>query len=121
MENLYKKKFGNQGEDMACDYLKNLGYEIIQRNFRFSREGEIDIIAQHKNILIFIEVKTRTNHSYGDPVEQISPKKRKNWRKAAEGYLYIKNIYNQECRFDAIAIDIFPNSTPRITHIENAM
>jgi len=121
MENLYKKTRGNQGENIATEYIENLGYEIIQRNFKFGRGGEIDIIAKHKNTLVFIEVKTRTNHKFGDPIEQISLQKRKNWRKAAEGFLYLKNINNQECRFDAIFIDILSNAAPKITHIENAM
>ncbi len=119
---LYKKTFGNKGEDMATQFLLDKGYQIIKRNFKFGRAGEIDIIAKHNNILIFTEVKSRTNHSFGEPIEQISMKKRKSWYNAAQGFLYINNISNQECRFDVIIVDFSKNNQEeKILHIENAM
>lgn len=116
----YNKIFGNKGEDIAANYLENKGYTIVKRNFKFGREGEIDIIAKNEKILIFIEVKTRTNHLYGEPIAQISMNKRRTWRRAAEGFLYINKIVDYECRFDLIGIDI-TGETLHIEHIENAM
>jgi putative endonuclease len=117
--NCKKKYIGNQGEEIAIKFLEDKNYSIIHRNFKFGKVGEIDIIAKNENILVFVEVKTRTNYSFGNPIQQISSKKKINWRKAAEGYLFKNNIDNQECRLDLIAIDMFDNQI-KITHIENA-
>ena len=62
---------GKFGEDLALIYLKRQGYKIIERNFRI-RGGEIDIIAQDNNTLVYIEVKTRTSHAFGLPEESPS-------------------------------------------------
>ena len=61
-----RKVLGEKGETLACTFLQGKGYKIIQRNYR-SSYGEIDIIAWHDRILVFIEVKTRTNLTYGYP------------------------------------------------------
>ncbi|MDR0927840.1 MAG: YraN family protein [Ignavibacteria bacterium] len=118
--NLYNKNIGNKGEDIAVKFLEDKGYLIIERNFKFGKEGEIDIVAKDKNTLVFVEVKTRSNHNFGDPVLAISQKKRRLWSLAANGYMLKNNIHNQECRLDLIAIDLI-SETPQITHIENAV
>ena len=115
----YKKQRGNQGEEIAAKFLETKGYSIIKRNFKFGKTGEIDIIAKLDNTLIFVEVKMRTNYLFGNAIEQISLKKRENWRKAAEGFMFQNNISNQECRLDLIAVDM-KNNEPQIIHIENA-
>jgi putative endonuclease len=115
----YNKEFGNKGEKIAAEFLEKKGFEIIEKNFKFGREGEIDIIAKDNNILVFIEVKTRTNHKFGKPIQQISYKKQLSWRRAAEGFMFKKNIINQECRLDLLAID-FTNDKIEIEYIENA-
>ena len=63
---------GNYGEDLACKYLRKIGYDILERNYRI-RGGEIDIIARDKEFLVFVEVKTRFTHEYGLPVESVTP------------------------------------------------
>ena len=70
------KSFGNEGEDIASDYLKNNGYEIIERNYRFHK-GEIDIVAKDNetNYLVFVEVKSRKSLEYGEPEYAITPAK----------------------------------------------
>ena len=115
----YKKQLGNQGEDIAATFLTNKGYSIIKRNFKLGKSGEIDIIAQSNNIIIFVEVKTRTNYKFGNPLEQISLRKRNNWKKTAEEFMFNNNILNQECRLDLITIDM-EGKEHKITHIENA-
>ena len=82
--------------------------------------GEIDIIARHKGVLVFVEVKSCTTKLYGDPLFQVTPKKAKQIRKVAEGYLYINKIYDVDCRFDIVAIDLSENEK-KIEHIENAI
>jgi putative endonuclease len=110
---------GYLGEDIAIAYLKENGYKILKQNFIFGKLGEIDIIAEKNNILVFVEVKSRTNSSYGDPLESVNFKKQVHLRRTAEGYLHINKIYNRECRMDVIAVDL-TREKPVIRHIENA-
>ena len=63
------------GEKIAAEYLTGLGYTIRERNFR-SREGEVDIIADKDDFLVFIEVRTRTSNSYGTPEESVTAQKK---------------------------------------------
>ena len=79
---------GNQGENLACDYLKKQGYKILGRNYRI-RGGEIDIVATDQNYLVFVEVKTRYSHQYGLPVESMTTWKIKFLLKTAKFYLQI--------------------------------
>ncbi len=111
---------GNHGEDLAVEYLEAKGYKIIKRNFHFGKTGEIDIIAEINNELVFVEVKYRTNRSYGEPLESITPKKANTLRRTAEGYLFVNKIYDKACRIDIIIIDKRGNK-PFIEHLENAI
>lgn len=111
---------GAFGESIAEKFLLEKGYKIIKKNFQFGKIGEIDIVAEDKEVLVFVEVKLRTAKSYGDPLESITPKKVANLRRTAEGYLYINKIYNKECRFDIIGIDT--RTKPyTINHLINAI
>ncbi|MFA5511283.1 MAG: YraN family protein [Candidatus Kapaibacterium sp.] len=110
---------GSDNEGIAIEYLINKGYEIIKRNFKFGRTGEIDIIAKINDVLVFVEVKSRKSYEFGSPLESVPPSKRKSIYHAAQGYLYINKIINSECRFDFIGIDL-RSSKPQISHIENA-
>lgn len=115
-----KKDLGRKGEDLASKFLEKNGYEVIQRNYIYEH-GEIDIIAKSpENILVFVEVRTKTDEIYGQPEESISMKKRKQIRKIAEAYLWEKNIDNIECRLDVIAILLLKGAEPRIEHIKDA-
>ncbi len=85
----YKQETGKTGEELASKYIEKQGYKIVERNFR-CRQGEIDIIAEDKQELVFIEVKTRTNLSYGFPAEAVNYVKQKHINKATKYYLYKK-------------------------------
>jgi putative endonuclease len=99
-----KKELGDLGEKVAAEYLREKGYTIIQKNF-MSEWGEIDIIASDKNWTLFIEVKTRTDGSYGSPEESIDFKKIDRIRKAAIAFLKDnKPGGKKSSRFDAISI-----------------
>ena len=111
---------GYKGEQIAADYLESSGYEIKKRNFHFGKNGEIDIVAEKNDELVFVEVKFRTTNSYGDPIESITPRKAQTLRKVAEGYLYVNKIYDKSCRIDVIIVD-FRDKDPKIEHIENAV
>lgn len=114
-----KRKTGNYGEELACRFLKNLGYEIIEQNYHFGH-GEIDIIVKDKETLVFVEVKYRKNLEFGPPELSIPISKQKQIRKTAEAYLYEKEIKDQTCRIDVIAILHLKDSKPQINHILNA-
>ncbi len=116
-----KRKIGNMGEDIACKYLKKHGYKIICRNYQI-RGGEIDIIAKHKNELVFAEVKFRTNFSYGSGRAAVNKEKLSNILYTAERFLFDNRnnlkICSLEPRFDVL--EIFRESrlfaVPKINH-----
>ena len=89
----------------------------METNFRFDR-AEIDVIARDRHLLVFIEVKTRKAKSLCDPEDSITMKKRAQIRKAAEGYLYKRQLGDVECRFDVIAIKD-TNGKKEIKHYED--
>lgn len=99
-----KRNIGNKGEDLACQYIKKLGYQILERNYQI-RGGEIDIIAKKDGELIFFEVKTRYSHQYGLPEESITTYKIKSLLKSAKFYIQNINWGNQPYRIHLIAID----------------
>ena len=105
---------GKQGEAQAEEYLKGIGYEVVERNYRYKR-SEIDLIVRHGNTLVFVEVKARSQNRFGNPEEAVNDKKRQNVLAAANQYIYEKNWLHQ-IRFDIIAI---LNKT-ELAHFEDA-
>lgn len=112
----YKQKTGRVGEDLATEFLKNSGYEIVERNFA-CRQGEIDIIARDKCELVFVEVKTRSNVQYGNPAEAVTNIKQKHIEKSAEYYLYKNNLENEFVRIDVVEVYLHKNKY-KINHIK---
>lgn len=107
------------GEDIATTFLQKKGYKILERNVR-SRYEEIDIVALYQKSLVFIEVKTRSSHAFGTPLEGITSWKLKSLIKAAQYYKHIHPKLPETLRIDAIAVDLDTSSTTRqIEHIEN--
>ena len=116
-----KNEFGKKGETIAVEYLKKHGYSILKRNFRFSRLGEIDIIAREKEYLCFIEVKTRKSTQFGMPSESVNTKKQEKIKKLSQIYLSNNNLNNQNMRFDIIEVLFLKNNNiPKINVIKNA-
>lgn len=117
-----KKTIGQIGEDISVQFLKENGYEIIKRNYRFGNKGEIDIIAKDSSndYLVFVEVKTRLNLEFGEPEYGVTLNKVKQLRKLAAAYFYENEITEIDCRFDVIAIILQKNLPPKINHIINA-
>ncbi|MBL7927394.1 MAG: YraN family protein [Bacteroidia bacterium] len=108
---------GNEGENTALQFLKNKGYQIIATNYRYLK-AEIDIIAQWKQQLIFIEVKTRSSSVFGMPQDAVGIKKQKLMIEAAHNYI-LQNQLRNEARFDVVAI-IKTKSGTEIIHVEDA-
>lgn len=107
------KSLGNKGEKRAAAYLTSKGYKIIERNYR-CKLGEIDLIAEKDNIIVFVEVKTRSNDRFGKGFEAVVHKKIDKIRKVAMLYMIQKDL-QKEIRFDVISID-----DNVITHFEGA-
>ena len=105
---------GVLGEELAKNYLKNKKYKILECNYT-TPIGEIDIVAKHKNTIVFVEVKTRANTKFGLPRESVTPFKQSKIKQVATLYLKQNNALNIAVRFDVIDI-----LNGEVTHIENA-
>ena len=110
-------KLGRLGENIAKDFLKQRGFIIIAMNWRHLHY-EIDIIARQQNILVFVEVTTRSTFKYGFPDESIDHKKENRLREAAEIYIEQENLHN-EIRFDIVSI-VKNNFGEKVYHITDA-
>lgn len=114
---LNNSELGKIGEDIASNYLQDLGYEILERNWRFKRV-ELDIVAQSGSTLVFCEVKTRRSVSHGIPSDAITPLKLQHIRTAALHWLGNNKPRHQGIRFDAISV-IYSDGQPiSISHIK---
>lgn len=109
---------GKKGEDIAVEYLKKKGYKVLERNFR-KGYGEIDIICTKSNVLVFVEVKTRTSETYGTPFESITSWKLKPLIKTAQYYSMLHPELPNELRLDAISVVLDNFNEPKIEHLEN--
>ena len=114
------RMIGTQGEKLAEQYLKENGYEIIDRNF-YCRFGEIDIIAKYNEEVIFVEVKTRKQIRYGNAAESVTRIKQNHIYKASEMYIYLHNLYNVPISLDVIEVYLFDDKENRVEHIKNAI
>ena len=116
---LFRKNIqtGKKGEDLAEAYLKKLKYKILDRNWHYSQNAEIDIIALENKTLVFVEVKTRKDLSNGHPFEAITVSKLNKIRTAIQAYLKETSIEFDDYRIDGIAIVGLEN--PTIEHIKN--
>ena len=114
---MQKNIYGKRSEIIATNYLKKKGYKILETNYK-NDIGEIDIIAQDKKYIVFVEVKARMSESFGHPFEAIDEKKQQKIHAVASLYLVKNHKYGTNCRFDAISILGLEN--PEITHIVDA-
>ena len=108
---------GKKGEELGVAFLKEKGYQILAINFRY-RKAEIDIIARKEDVLIAVEVKTRSSAYFGNPQDFISPKKIHLLVSALDQYILEREL-EVEVRFDVIAI-LFQKNKTEITHLEDA-
>lgn len=116
-----RKQLGQYGEQMAAHYLIEQGYEIVNRNWRCS-SGEIDIVAEHGDTLVFVEVRTRRQTgTYGTPAESVRLTKQKQVRETAQYYLYRNKAFGRSIRFDVIAVNMnLDSSFHSLQHIRHA-
>ena len=126
-----RQEIGRWGEAHAADYLIEQGYKILGRNER-TPYGEIDLVAlmvsdptaepsQSQEVLLFVEVKTRTSRTFGYPEEAVTPRKQINMISAAQHYLQEHPDLDLDWRIDVISIERYPDRAPIIHHFENAL
>jgi len=109
---------GKWGEDLATEYLQRKGYVILERDWK-SGHRDLDIIALDGDVVVFIEVKTRRNRLFGDPVDAVGYQKIRNLQQAANHYVKYHCI-NRDIRFDIICVTGNADSEADIEHIEDA-
>ncbi len=116
-----RRETGILGEKLARDFLKKRGYRILETNYRCP-EGEIDIVARHKDSLVFIEVRTKSGLEFGSPEESITATKMEKLRAVAAHYQQTHDNLPALWRIDVVAIELDRNNRPlRIELIENAV
>jgi putative endonuclease len=111
---LDKTQKGKFFEDRAVKYLESIGYKVLLRNYR-SKYGEIDIIAETDNVIVFVEVKGRFTESFGSGEESITKKKIDKIIKTALQFIEENNLQEKDFRFDVVAF-----KGNQIFHLENA-
>ncbi len=113
-----RSEVGRKGEQLAFRYLKRRGYRIVELNYRCPL-GEVDIVAREGDTIVFVEVKTRRDASYGRPREAIGFKKRSQLSKVAQYFLKVRRAEHLSARFDVMEIEIDEDG-PRIELLKNA-
>jgi putative endonuclease len=111
---------GDQGEDLAASYLSELGWILLERNYRFEK-AELDLIFLDGQELVFVEVKTRTgikDHTY--PEGAVTPAKQRLCIRAADAFVYEKKMWTVPARFDVVAIRLQEGESPEIIHFRDA-
>ena len=109
---------GKEGERLAEQYLRKKGYKLVERNYRCPA-GEVDLIVLDRRVIVFVEVKTRTGHEFGTPLEAVYPRKQRKMMQAAQFFLSQKKLHQRDARFDVVGIS-WPAHEPVIEHVENA-
>lgn len=114
-----RRLFGDRGERAAARYLRSQGYRILARQVR-NGLGEIDLIAMDGDVIVFVEVKTRSSLVAGHPVEAVDHRKQKQLTRAALSWLKHHRLLDRRGRFDVVAILWQQGSDPQIQHYRNA-
>ena len=119
-----KDAVGRYGEQVAVGHLEAAGLEVLDRNWR-CREGELDIVARDGDVLVFVEVKTRSSAAFGSPAEAVSRVKSARIRQLALRWLMARREAGVETawsalRFDVVAVVRTPGHGPHVTHFAGA-
>ena len=107
---------GIEGENMACDYMRSHGLEIVERNYSCAL-GEVDIVAKDGEYLVFCEVKARKSARYGYGVESVTPQKITQIVRTADWYIKSKRLFSVPVRFDIASVDL---TGEEVEYIPNA-
>jgi putative endonuclease len=121
------KGIGDAGETIAADYLREEGYRILDRNYRFER-SEVDIVcydpgasgAEAGGEIVFVEVKARSGLGYGAPEAAVTDEKQQSILKVSRAYLYERRMEGAPCRFDVVSVVLNQEADPDVEHFPNA-
>jgi putative endonuclease len=113
-----KQILGNEGERIAERYLKKKGYRLVERNYRCPL-GEMDLIVLDRRVIVFVEVKTRSDERFGAPMEAVHPRKQEKMAKTAQFFLAEHRLHNRDARFDVVGISL-AGREPIVEHVVNA-
>ena len=111
-------EIGKYGERVAASFVRRHGYRVLTRNCRTER-GEIDIVCRDGNVLVFVEVRSRSGDLFGRPAESIDARKVEAVRATAQDYLKLLKRDDITYRFDAVEVRLKPGAIPACTLIEN--
>ena len=112
------KPLGRKGEDLAASHLRNLGWEILERNYR-TKLGEIDLVCRDHDSIVFVEVKTRASADFARPDESVTQRKRAKLRRLVEDYLVTHRLESRDVRFDVLGVTL-SGRRPEFEHIVGA-
>ena len=106
------QELGRYGEDVAVRHLHDQGLVILERNWR-CRAGEIDIVARHGDVLVFVEVKARVGDAFGSGAAAVTEYKQRRVARMAADFLARRRLQDRPCRFDVVSIAM-GDERPRI-------
>lgn len=108
---------GDLGEDLACEHLTRLGWQVVARNWRCS-QGELDVIADEDGLLVFCEVKTRRSTRFGTPLEAVDQQKARRLRRLAWAWLAEHGRHGETFRIDVVGVLCAAGAPPQIDHVQ---
>jgi putative endonuclease len=114
--------YGNAAEELACDALRQRGWAVLERNWRYHRK-EIDLVMRRRGIVAFVEVRARESASHGHPLATIGPRKRRDLEMAARGWVALNGRSHEAYRFDVVTVlgrSDDPGCPPLLEHFEDA-
>jgi putative endonuclease len=115
----FRLSLGERGEAVACGFLEEQGYKILEKNFK-CKLGEIDVVARRRGRLAFIEIKTRTSAKFGTPQEAVDLRKQEKIFKVAQWYLKEKKLSKSPVAFDVVSILWQEGQAPKIHLLPDA-
>ncbi len=116
-----KSELGREAEKLAAQYLTSKGYQIITKNWQYKGRGEVDIVAQDGETLVFVEVRYRSESSWESPQQSVTPKKLHNLKKTAQLYVKIELEDSSPMRIDLVGVSFSPKISKgaKIEHFKN--
>ena len=111
---------GRRGEDVAARWLWVNGCKVLYRNYRGPNDGEVDIVCRHKNVLAFVEVKTRTSTAFGRPAQAVTLEKQALILRGASAWLRLLGCPDIPWRYDVVEVLLIPGHKPQLNWIRAA-
>lgn len=115
-----RAEIGTLGEELAAAWLRKNGRKVLYRNFRAPHGGEVDIVCRHKDVLAFVEVKTRTSEAFGRPADAVNADKQRLIQRGALEWLRLLGRPKIKFRFDIVEVLLINGELPKVGVIENA-